>query len=267
MIARNGDVSIGWESHGEGEPVLLIHGLGYGRWGWEPLLPLLAARFHTISFDNRGIGESSVPPGPYTAAEMAGDAVCVLDAAGVGRAHVVGTSLGGMVAQELAIEHPERVDRLVLIATTPGTPHGHPMPEVTVRLLTEAQQWEPQVALRRFVENALGPEPDPAVVDRIMTHRLALPQDPAGWAAQAAAGTTYAGGDRARRIESSTLVISGTEDRVVDHRNAAVLAGLIDRCAVHLIPGAGHLPYWEQPQEVADAIIDFLTATGEGSGS
>ena len=91
---------------GAATPLLLIHGLGYARWGWEPVLPSLAERFDVILFDNRGIGESDAPPGPYTAAEMAADAVQVLDEAGVERAHVVGTSLGGMVAQELALSSP-----------------------------------------------------------------------------------------------------------------------------------------------------------------
>jgi len=150
-------VRIAWERHGRGAPLLLIHGLGYARWGWEPVLPGLAERFDVILFDNRGIGESDAPPGPYTAAEMADDAIQVLDEAGVGRAHVVGTSLGGMVAQELALGHPDRVDRLVLACTTPGGPKAHPMPQRTLTLMAEAATLEPAVALRRFVENALAP--------------------------------------------------------------------------------------------------------------
>src|SRR6185436_4372412 len=106
--------------------------LGYARWGWEPVLPELAEQFDVILFNNRGIGESDAPPGPYTVAELAADAVQVLDEAGVERAHVLGTSLGGMVAQELALAAPERVDRLVLACTTPGGAESFPMPERTV---------------------------------------------------------------------------------------------------------------------------------------
>ena len=113
-------MKIAWERHGAGPPLLLIQGLGYARWGWEPVVEPLARSFDVILFDNRGIGESDAPAGPYTAAQMAGDALQVLDEAGVERAHVVGTSLGGMVAQELALAHPERVDKLVLACTTPG---------------------------------------------------------------------------------------------------------------------------------------------------
>lgn len=258
MKAYNGDIALAWEETGSGSPVLLIHGLGYARWGWEPLLPLLAERHRVASFDNRGIGESSVPPGPYTAETMAGDAVAVLDAAGMERAHVVGTSLGGMIAQELALVHPERVDRLVLLSTTPGAPNGHPMPDVTVRLFAEASQLDPRIALRRFVENALGREPDPEVVETIMAHRLAQPQDPAGWAAQAAAGTGYAGGDRARHIAAPTLVVTGTADRVVDPANTDLLGGMIPDARVEKVADAGHLVFWEHPALVAELINDFL---------
>lgn len=258
-VANTEGVELGWEATGDGPPLLLIQGLGYARWGWAPLAPLLATRHRVITFDNRGIGESSVPPGPYTAAEMAEDAAAVLEAAGVDRAHVAGASLGGMIAQEMASAMPDRVDRLVLMCTTPGSPLGHPMPDVTVRLLAEAASWDPQVALRRFVENALGPEPSPDLVEEILAHRLANPQDPAGWAAQAAAGTTYDGGEAARGITAPTLVIAGTEDRVVDHRNTALLADLIPQAEATLVDGAGHLLFWEHPERVADLILEFLS--------
>ncbi len=120
--AGGGPVKIAWESRGEGPPLLLIQGLGYGRWSWEPIVPGLAARHQVVFFDNRGIGESDKPKGPYTAAQMAGDALQVMDEAGIERAHVLGASLGGMIAQELAVAAPERVDRLVLACTTPGGP-------------------------------------------------------------------------------------------------------------------------------------------------
>ena len=131
-------VRIVWEERGSGPPLLLIQGLGYARWSWEPVLPGLAERFRVISFDNRGIGESDKPAGPYTAREMADDALQVLDEAGVERAHVLGASLGGMIAQELAVAAPERVERLVLCCTTPGGAATVPMPEVTVRLFAES---------------------------------------------------------------------------------------------------------------------------------
>jgi 3-oxoadipate enol-lactonase len=111
---------IAWAERGAGSPLLLMHGLGYASWGWGPVLEPLTEHFCVLTFDNRGIGGSDRPPGPYTARMLAEDGIAVLDAAGVERAHVVGTSLGGMAAQELALGWPERVERLVLACTTPG---------------------------------------------------------------------------------------------------------------------------------------------------
>src|SRR5258708_308287 len=139
MTATSADgTRIAWSERGSGPPLLLIQGLGYASWGWEPVVAPLAECFRVVLFDNRGIGGSDSPPGPYTAAALAEDAAAVLEAAGAERAHVVGASLGGMIAQQLVLDRPELVDRLVLACTTPGGPSSHPMPERTVRLMTEA---------------------------------------------------------------------------------------------------------------------------------
>ncbi len=249
-------MKIAWESTGEGSPLLLIQGLGYGRWGWEPIVPGLPARHRVVSFDNRGIGESDKPDGPYTAAQMAGDALQVMDEAGLERAHVVGASLGGMIAQELVAAAPERVDKLVLCCTTPGGPGAVPMPEATIRLFAEAASLEPSVALRRFVENALGDDPPAGLVDELFARRLANPLDPAGWQAQAAAGMGFQGINS--EITAPTLIISGTSDNVVDYRNAELLAARIPGSRGELLEGAGHLFFWEQPNESVTLINGFL---------
>ena len=251
---------ISWDRRGSGEPLLLIQGLGYGRWGWEPVVEPLARSFDVLTFDNRGIGESDVPPGPYTAAEMAADAVQVLDEAGIERAHVVGTSLGGMIAQELALAYPERVDRLVLACTTPGGQKAHPMPQVTVALMAEAATLQPAVALRRFVENALAPASvaaHPELVERIMAHRLATAQQPAAWAAQASAGATFDAYDRLGALAAPTLVQHGDEDVVVDPRNADLLVELLPDARLERVPG-GHLFFWEAPEQFVSSVSGFL---------
>jgi len=249
-------VRIVWEARGSGDPLLLIQGLGYARWSWEPIVPALAERYRVVFFDNRGIGESDKPAGPYTARELAGDALQVLDEAGIERAHVLGASLGGMIAQELAVAAPERVDKLVLCCTTPGGEATVPMPAVTVQLFAEAGSLPPDVALRRFVENALAPDAAPELVEELYRRRLENPPDPVGWPAQAAAGMSFAGVDGS--IRAPTLLVTGTEDNVVDPRNTDVLAERIPGARVERLPGTGHLFFWEQPAAFVKIVEGFL---------
>jgi 3-oxoadipate enol-lactonase len=252
-FADNAGVRIAYESSGEGPPLLLMQGIGYARWSWDPVVPALAERFRVLNFDNRGIGESDVPPPPYTARQLAEDGLAVLDDAGVERAHVVGASLGGMAAQELAAGFSDRVDRLVLACTTPGGPESFPMPERTVALMTSG------ATLRQFVENALADEPDADLVERILRHREATAQPFEAWSAQAAAGATFDALDRVAGIEAPTLVLHGTEDAVVDSRNSALLGLRIPDSRVELFPGGGHLFFWEQPERFTEAVTEFLT--------
>jgi pimeloyl-ACP methyl ester carboxylesterase len=259
--AVNRGVRLAYEVRGDGAPVLLVHGLGYGRWGWEPVADSVAEDFLVVLFDNRGIGASDVPRGPYTVRALAEDAVAVLDAAGVERAHVVGTSLGGMVAQELALSFAERVDRLVLACTTPGGLGSYPMPAQTVALMLEAPGLPVEVALRRFVENALAPgtvAERPELVERIYALRLANPLDLAGWQAQAAAGTTFDALARLGAIAAPTLVVTGTDDNVVDPRNSELLARRIRGALLERLPGTGHLFFWEEPERFSRLVTEFL---------
>ena len=251
-------VHIAWERRGSGTPLLLIHGLGYARWGWEPVADALSAHYETVLFDNRGIGGSDAPPGPYTVDDLTRDTIGVLDDAEIEQAHVLGTSLGGMVAQELALTAPERVAKLVLVCTTPGGPRAAPMPDATVRLIAEAPALEPLVALRRFVENALAPGAPAEIVERILEHRLATAQSPAAWLAQASAGATFDAFDRLPAITAPTLVLHGTADAVVDHRNAELLEAQIPDASVTLFDGCGHLLFWEQPARFVDVVRGFL---------
>ena len=158
--ARSGALRIAYELRGTVHRrwpwLVLIQGMGLDRLGWEPVLRKLRRRFRLVLVDNRGVGHSDRPDGSFTVADMAGDIVAVLDAAGIRKAHVLGASLGGMVAQELALSHPERVDGLVLACTAPGWPFAYPMPAASLRAIASSARMTAEAARRRHTENALA---------------------------------------------------------------------------------------------------------------
>jgi pimeloyl-ACP methyl ester carboxylesterase len=242
--------------------LVLVQGLGLDRTGWDPVVPGLRRSFRLLLVDNRGAGSSDAPPRVFSVPEMARDVVAVLDAAGVDRAHVAGTSLGGMVAQELAIEHADRVNGLVLASTTPGWPRGYGMPAPTLRLMAETRRLPREQALRLHVENALSRttvEDDPALLARLVDSLRSRPHDADAWFALAAAGGRYYGGSRYRDIRADTLIMHGTADTVVDPRNSTVLAEGIADSRLVLLEGLGHLFFWERPDVFVEEVTRFLT--------
>jgi 3-oxoadipate enol-lactonase len=183
---------------------------------------------------------------------MAQDVLAVLDHAGIQQASVLGTSLGGMMAQELALAHPERVDRLVLVATVPGGLRSRPMPLGTTYLFAVSPSLTDKASLRQFVNNALGPSTlrrRPKIARRLAATKLAHPHSEPAWRAQVAAGMLFNPLGRQRDLTQPTLVMQGTADQVVDPSNADVLE-LLDR--------VGHLLYWEQPRRFARVVAGFL---------
>jgi 3-oxoadipate enol-lactonase len=265
--ARSGELRIAYELRGtlrRRRPwLVLIQGMGFDRLGWEPVLRRLRRHFRLVLVDNRGSGRSDLPAGSFSVADMAGDIVAVLDGAAIRRAHVAGVSLGGMVAQELAIEHPERVDGLVLVSTTPGWPFAYPMPAVSVALIAATGRMTREVALRRHTENALSAhtvQHRPEIVGRLVELQRSRTADPGAWSAQAAAGARYAGRLRQTRIRARTLVVHGDADTVVDPGNGKLLADRIPAAQLVIFPELGHLLFWQDPDGFTDAVISFLLA-------
>jgi 3-oxoadipate enol-lactonase len=242
--------------------MVLIQGLGFDRSGWEPVADRLADQFSLLLVDNRGSGSSDPPSGPLTVADLAADVVAVLDDTDVGSAHVVGASLGGMVAQQLAVEHRERVDTLVLACTTPGWPFAYPMPPESIALLASTRRLPPDVALRSHVENALSSDTvrnRPELVELVIAHQRKHSRDSTGWLAQVSAGAHFAGLLQ-HSITARTLVMHGTADHVVDPRNARLLADRIPHAQLMLLPRLGHLFFWEAPDVFTDAVTRFALA-------
>lgn len=260
-------IDISYEVQGQGEPLLLVAGLGYGRWFWHRIIPTLAKRFQVIAFDNRGAGGSSKPLGPYSVAMMAQDALLLLERLGYERVTILGHSLGGFIAQEIGVRAPAMVSRLILASTGFGGPLMIPVPVETIHIMTNRQGSARDIVMRGLrVGAAKGfAEREPELVERLIEYRMSDPVPPASYAAQFSAGAGMAfltPGEvnrRMRALTMPTLVLSGDEDRVVPTGNAHLLHSKISGSKIDFIPGAGHLFPLERPMETAQVVTDFLT--------
>jgi pimeloyl-ACP methyl ester carboxylesterase len=262
-IARSGDVELYYESTGVGAPVLLVMGLGVAATGWWRTVPVLAQGLRVIAFDNRGMGRSGRPPGPYSMAQLADDAIAVLDVAGEGSAHVYGISLGGMIVQEIALRHPGRVRSLVLGATTPGGEVGVPADPATLEFFARRASMPAEEAVWASVPYNYGPATRERHADRIgedIIQRLRYPVERGPYLAQLQAAMGHDAAGRLGEIAAPTLVVHGEADRMVPVVNAQLLAERIPGARVDVWPGAGHLYTTDEPR--ADlAVRDFLLGT------
>jgi 3-oxoadipate enol-lactonase len=251
-----------YEVAGEGEPLLLISGLGMNHLGWALQVPVYAREFKVITFDNRGTGQSSSPEGvDYTIALLADDAAALLDALGVDAAHVYGVSLGGMIAQEVALRHPEKVRSLVLGATWPGGPHAVPPEAGAAAALTEFVGTGESITpafLEVLFSPAFLPEASAALAEfgQLLADYPATPTEVLAAQAQAAGRLdTY---DRLPEITAPTLVIHGTDDPLIPTENGRILAERIPGAELILLEGARHGYLFEKQAESDAVILDFL---------
>jgi pimeloyl-ACP methyl ester carboxylesterase len=261
-IATNGTVKLHWESFGEGPPVLLIAGQGMTVDGWWATTAVLAQSFRVIAFDNRDTGRSSRLPWPYSLVHMAHDAVAVLDAAGEQRAHVYGISLGSMVAQEVALRHPDRVQALVLGASSAGGFAAYkPSPSSLAQtFLLRAGAMGPEEAEWAAVPYTYAEKTRRLHADRIATdiaHRVSSPGEPLAFLHQAAVVATHDAYARLNNVTAPTLVVHGEQDVFVPPANALVLAERIPGAQLRLWPEAGHMYPIDEPEADHD-IARFL---------
>ena len=250
-----------YEVHGAGDPVLLIMGLGSNAYGWHRTIPWLAGGYEVIAFDNRGTGRSDVPPGPYTITQMAADAGAVLDAVGRERVHVVGASLGGMIAQRFAIDHRRRVRSLVLVCTTPGGAHATRATAEVMAALVQGGE-DPATAYRRNAWFLYGLDTRANHSERIeedLAYRMKIPTQPAGYFGQLQAAMGHDAWDDLPSIAVPTLVVHGDADLLVPTPNGKHLAERIPGAQLVLIPGAGHMLQADGGDVLRDAVLPFLT--------
>jgi pimeloyl-ACP methyl ester carboxylesterase len=246
-----------FEEAGTGEPLLLIGGNSNSHHLWDPIRKDFADRYRVLVYDHRGIGQSDRPeePSAYTTRRFAEDAIAILDAAGIDRAHVYGASMGGGIAQWVAIDHKDRVGALILCCASPGGPHRvsppawvveareDPDPEVWRRVgatLVFSPEW---AEAHRDVAASARADPNTPAAIRQLHNQISPAHD--AW-------------DLLPNISAATLVIHGSDDGLVSVGNGNLLAERIPNAQLHVVQGGRHGFFLEYQQESSRVVLDFL---------
>jgi 3-oxoadipate enol-lactonase len=259
------NIQLYYEVQGDGPPLLLLAGLGYDHWFWHKMVPGLAGQFRVILMDNRGIGRSDRPDGPYTAQMLAADAAALLNELGVVKTAVLGHSMGGFIAQSLALDYPHLVSHLILAATNFGGPRHVPVTAEALAILMDTSG-DPAERVRRGVAISCAPgfeQRQPGLLAELVAYRQQNPLEAGPYQAQLAIGLalmseTAAFESRLPQVTAPTLILFGEHDKVVPPANADLLARQIPHSQIVLLPDAGHFFPLETPEAAVTAVTDFI---------
>jgi pimeloyl-ACP methyl ester carboxylesterase len=251
-------VRLSWEEAGQGDPVVLIMGLNAPGAAWQPHVDQWSRSFRCLAVDNRGAGSSPAPPGPYTTAVMADDYGRLIDELGLGRCRVVGISMGGAIAQELALRRPDLVERLVLVATWAA---GDPYALQVLGLIDAVRQAVDEPTFSAFLQTLVW---TPAWFAEHEAELVAARADPlavgrAALTAQVEACRTHDTTDRLHRIAVPTLVTAGAADRFIPAELSIALADALPDARLELFADTGHVHHWEELARFNDCVEEFLT--------
>ena len=244
--------------------VLLLTGLGSKRLGWYRQLPVFGQTYRTIALDHRDVGDSDLADGPYTTGDQADDAAGVLRALGIAQAHVVGISMGGFIAQELAARHPALVQKLVLTSTSAGGPtHVAPGPEMLALLVQQREGVERGELARRTYATIMAPgylDAHPDDAEHIMESARYRPQPLEAYMRQlqSAQGHNMTDPDRLSQLRMPALVVHGDMDPLVPTANGLYLAAHIPDARLRLYGGVGHIAIVERADEYNRDVLAFL---------
>lgn len=262
--ARINGINIDYIVEGQGAPLVMIMGVGGGRSSWLYQTGFFKKYYRTVTFDNRGVGKSDKPSGPYSIKMMADDTIGLMDHLGIEKAHVLGVSMGGMIAQEIAINYPERVDKLVLGCTFAKADTSTRSTEMNTA--TEANEKTPQnEASQRKVISAMLALSFNNRFNRIFIlpfAKIAIRfYSPTGIAEQMKAVSTHDTVDRLKMIKAPTLVITGTDDRLVNPTSSEVIAKLVPNAKLVRVSGGGHTFFMEMHKDFNREVLNFLKET------
>jgi 3-oxoadipate enol-lactonase len=260
---RFNEVEIAYRIRGAGEPVVLIGGFTMVKESWGLQVQGLARHFRVITLDNRGVGETRIPVGPFQVSDMAADTVGLMDALDIDAAHVFGVSMGGLISQVLALDYPDRVRKVVLGCTTHGGRHAvRPTHEVMAALgkatdpgvpVEEAvRNWVTTMFSERFMREETGR------LTEFIRFSIRNWPTPEGAAGQIGALSVFNVKRRLGEIRCPVLTITGSEDLMMPPANAKLLAEGIPGAEHYVVDGAGHGFFFEKPEEVNRVLIDFF---------
>ncbi len=257
-------VKIWWEEQGGGEPVLAIMGLSFPLSMWHRTAPHIAQNFRVILFDNRGAGRSDSPRGPYTIARMAADAAAVMDAAGVPSAHVMGASMGGMIAQELALQFPHRVRSLILGCTWCGGVRAIRPDLRTFPNFLNFNALSAEGKMRALIPLLYTPETPIARIDEDIALRLQSVPTTRGYYAQLVGTLLWQSWNRLPQIHQPVQILHGELDRLIPPANAKLLAKRLPDARTAILPRAGHVFTTDQAELANATALAFLLEMEDG---
>lgn len=259
--ARVNGIELYYETYGEGTPLVLIMGLRRNLLWWYRQIPELSRHFRVIAFDNRGAGRSDKPVMDYSIPLFADDTATLMEALGIPAAHVLGISMGGYIAQELALRHPDRVKGLLLGCTSCGGSRAVLMSDERMKTFTAVEGLSPEQILRKdmdiyFSNGFIEDHPDKVREFIELSLQHYQPED--AFQRQFAACLRHDAADRLGGIRVPVLITAGDDDPLVPSVNSTILAGLIPGAGLHLFPGRRHCFFMEEAEAFNRMAVQFF---------
>ena len=260
---RINGVELAYELRGDGAPLVMIHGAQGDQTMFAGLAEVFAEDYRVLTFDQRGSGLSGKPDMPYSIAMLADDTAGLIDHLGMSPAHVIGVSMGGTIAQELALRHPDKVKTLVLGCTTAGGPKAIRLGGGALANAYSTQPMTPEERGRALAEAAFTKgflDQHPEIIASMIESRRNRPIDSVAFAHRMKAIAEFDAYDRLPQIDCPTLVITGADDALVAPENSAIITDRIKGANMVILEPAGHCFWLEQPEQSAVEIAKFLAS-------